>query len=174
MRRLAFGITHDNGSASDFKSARLDSGASIGPATATPSTSICRKREIARRPKRFCRRHYRIRTIELPTCCVWTSAEYIPERFEIWKPECVSHSGVATHQTIRQQPNRIGSPTCQTETACHAGPADDSDDASSDSRHRSRTHDTEGPIAGIPENESRNDIDRDCSLIGDCLIRRTA
>jgi hypothetical protein len=30
--------------------------------------------------------------------------------------------------------------------------------------------DTEGPIAGFPENESRNDIDCLCSLIEDCLI----
>ena len=57
------------------------------------------------------------------------------------------------------------------ETPCHAGPTDDADGASSDSRHRSRTHDTEGPIAGIPENESGNDLDRVCSLIEDRLIR---
>ena len=59
----------------------------------------------------------------------------------------------------------------QAETPCHAGPTDDADGASSDSRHRSRTHDTEGPIAGIPENESGNDLDRLCSLIEDRLIR---
>jgi hypothetical protein len=38
-------------------------------------------------------------------------------------------------------------------------------------QHRSGTHDTEGPIAGISENESGNDIDRHCFLIEDFLIR---
>jgi hypothetical protein len=38
-------------------------------------------------------------------------------------------------------------------------------------QHRSGTHDTEGPIAGISENESGNDIDRHCFLIEDLLIR---
>src|SRR5262249_44721178 len=41
-------------------------------AAATLSISICRKREIERQPRRFCRR-----TTELHTCCTWTSAEYI-------------------------------------------------------------------------------------------------
>jgi hypothetical protein len=63
-------------------------------ATATRWTSICRKREIVRRPKRFCRKPYRIRTTELHTCCAWTSAEYTPQRFEICKPKGVSRSGV--------------------------------------------------------------------------------
>ena len=63
-------------------------------ATATPSISICRKHEIARRPKRFCRRLYRIPTTELHACCAWTSAEYTPQRFEICKPKGVSRSGV--------------------------------------------------------------------------------
>ncbi len=37
--------------------------------------------------------------------------------------------------------------------------------------HRSRTHDTEGPIAGVPENESGYDLDRFYLLIEDRLIR---
>ena len=54
--------------------------------------------------------------------------------------------------------------------ALHAGPTDDADGASGHSRHRSRPHDTEGPIAGIPENQSGNDLDRLCVLIEDRLI----
>jgi hypothetical protein len=44
----------------------------------------------------------------------------------------------------------------------------------SNSRHRSRTDDTEGPIGGISENEPGNDIDRHCSLIEDRVIVRTS
>src|SRR5439155_7563128 len=76
-------------------------------------------------------------------------------------------------RTKRYANNRIESDhrQCQTETPCHAGPTNDADGASSDSRHRSRTHDTESPIAGIPENESGYDLDRRYSLIEDRLIR---
>jgi transposase-like protein len=63
-----------------------------------------RKREIARRPKRFSRRLYRIRTTELRTCCVWMSAEYTSHSRSASRrafPAAVS----TTDQTIRQQPN---------------------------------------------------------------------
>ena len=74
-------------------------------------------------------------------------------------------------RTKRYASNRIdGPPTHQAKTPCYAGATDDADGASSDSRHRSPTHDTKGPIAGIPENESRNNFDRLCSLIEDRLI----
>src|SRR5213594_4570737 len=51
--------------------------------TETRSTSICWKREIVRRPKRFSRRLYRIRTIALHTCCVWTGAGSTLQQFGI-------------------------------------------------------------------------------------------
>ncbi len=64
----------------------------------------------------------------------------------------------------------IGPPTCQAKTPCYAGPTDDTNGASGDSGYRSRAHATEGPIAGIPENKSGNDLDRFCFLIEDRVI----
>src|SRR5262249_16863089 len=63
-------------------------------ATATPWTFIYRKRGIVRRPKRFCRKLYRIRTIELQACCAWTGAGSTRQRFEICEPKGVYRRGV--------------------------------------------------------------------------------
>src|SRR5207244_552584 len=75
-------------------------------ATATPRTSICRKREIVMRPKRFCRRLYRIRTIELHACCAWTCAGSTPQRFEICEPKGVYRRGVGPNDTPTIELNR--------------------------------------------------------------------
>src|SRR5206468_9020310 len=57
------------------------------------------------------------------------------------------------------------------EPNAHARPVtDDADGASTHSRRRSRTHFTEGPIAGMQENKSGNNADRFCSLIKDRSI----
>jgi hypothetical protein len=91
-------------------------------ATAALSISICRKREIVRRPKRFCRRLYRIRTTELHTCCACTSAEHTLQRFEICKPKDVSRSGVddGPNDMLTTELNRITDMSNKDSVSCRA------------------------------------------------------
>src|SRR5439155_7557840 len=102
-------------------------------ATATPWTSICRKHEIVGRPKRFCRRLYRIRTIELHACCAWTGAGSTPQRFEICEPKGVFRKGVdeGPNNTPTIELNRTTDISNEDSVPCRA--PDNADRASSDS-----------------------------------------
>ena len=111
-----------------------------------------------------------IRTIARHACCAWTGAGSTPQRFETCELKGVGRNDVdaGPNATRTIELNRISD--SQAPTPCHAESADSAYGASGDSRYRSRTHVTEGPIAGIPENQSGNDLDRFCSLTEDRVI----